>query len=65
MTHAAKRIGHGHYQYRGHIIIRVDMDALGCTPASTRWDVYLDDKLVDSAHTLRDAKLGTDEWIAR
>jgi len=65
MRHTAKRIGHGHYEYRGHEITRVDLDAIGCTPASTHWDVYLNDLLVDSAHTLRDAKMGVDEWADR
>jgi murein DD-endopeptidase MepM/ murein hydrolase activator NlpD len=63
MTHSAKRITQGQYEYRGHMITRVEMDSVGCTPASVHWDVHHNGQLVDAAHTLREAKRGIDIWI--
>ena len=64
MTHAAKRITNGTYEYRGHTIVRVEYDRIGCTPAGTVWDVHLGEQLVDAADTLRDAKWGIDYYLS-
>jgi len=64
MTHAAKKIGHGHYLYRGYYIEEVGRYGVP-SYGGQAWNVMHEDAQYahDTFDTLRDAKIGIDYWI--
>lgn len=61
MTHAAKKIGHGHYEYRDHQIEEVGRYGNG----GAAWNITHNDETSahDTANTLKGAKAMIDYWI--
>ena len=61
MTHAAKKITHGEYQYRGHKIEEVGRYADG----KPMWNITANtvESAHDTANTLKDAKAMIDYWV--
>lgn len=63
MTHTAKKIAHGHYEYRGHQIEEVGRYGGGYGGAA--WYITHNDESEahDTANTLKDAKGLIDYWL--
>ena len=59
--HSAKRISHGHYEYRGHRIEEVGRYDCG----GAAWNITHNDESEahDTANTLKDAKALIDYWL--
>ena len=61
MAHAAKKIGHGHYEYRGHQIEEVGRYGNG----DAAWNITHNNEISahDTTETLKDAKGLIDYWF--
>lgn len=65
MTHAAKKVRTGEYEYRGYNIEEVGK--YSDTPNIAAWNIrnLSEDAAHDTSNTLADAKRWIDGWIAR
>jgi len=62
MTHSAKRIGHGHYEYRGYQIEEVGRYGGGYGGATWNITHNSETEAQDATSTLSDAKWLVDNW---